>query len=102
MKAVISELKDDTGIIVTEGCDEICSQCPNMTGGRCDSYDRVLRLDRQVLDKTGIDYGKELMWKDVVSFVNDRILNTGMFEAICSECEWYELCRDIREKRRKK
>lgn len=99
MEAVISDLKDDSDIIVTEGCDEICSQCPNMTGGRCDDYDRVSYLDTQVMDQTGIDYGKKLRWKDVVSAVNDRILKTAMFETICSECRWYELCRDMRERR---
>ena len=55
MEAVISELKDDSVIIVTKGCDEICSQCPHRTGGRCDDYDRVLYLDTQVMDQTGID-----------------------------------------------
>ena len=99
MEAVISELKDDSVIIVTKGCDEICSQCPHRTGGRCDDYNRVLYLDTQVMDQTGMDYGRELRWKDVVSVVHDRILETDMFGTICSGCQWFELCREVREKR---
>ena len=51
------------------------------------------------MDQTGMDYGRELRWKDVVSVVHDRILETDMFETICSGCQWFELCREVREKR---
>ncbi len=98
MKNVIRELEADTGVLVTEGCDEICSQCPNRTGDGCDSGDRVLQLDRRVLESLGTDCGRELRWKDAAASVHDRILKTNVFDAICSECEWYALCRHIRER----
>ena len=99
MKDVIGDLNDDSKITVTNGCDDICNHCPNMKNNTCIHEKKVSHLDRKVLENTAVCYGKELIWKDGVSLVYEHILKRDMFHKICGECEWYELCRKIREER---
>ena len=99
MKEVIGKLNDDTKITVIKGCDDICSHCPNMTDNTCTHNDKVSNLDRKVLENMADGSGNELTWKDAFKTVYDNILDTDMFDRICGECEWYELCKKIREER---
>ncbi len=54
-----------------------------------------------MIKATGISPEKELFPKEASSLVKEKILKTGMFDDICSECEWYELCKKIKDERRK-
>lgn len=99
MEDVISRLNDDTKIIVNDGCDEICSHCPNMINNTCIYDNKVYSLDREVLNIAAIRYGQKLIWKDVIALINEHILDAGMLKKICGECEWYGLCEKIKEER---
>ena len=101
MKDVIRDLTNETKITVIQECDDICSHCPNREENRCKSYKKVQNLDRNVIKATGISPEKELSPKEASSLVKEKILKTGMFDDICSECEWYELCEKIKDERRK-
>ena len=98
MEQKIKMLSDETTILVQEGCDEICEKCPNREQNTCRDFAKVRRLDDDVKDACGISYSDKIMWMDISSTVRERILNTELFERICHDCEWHDLCNDTLER----
>lgn len=89
-------------IIIQEGCDEICERCPKRERNVCTEYEKVRRLDTEVMEACGLFYGDRVLWTDVMDSIRERIFDTGLFERICCDCEWYGLCTEIKEKRWKR
>jgi hypothetical protein len=89
MNEVVSKLDE---IIIQEGCDEICTHCPHKKG-QCVSYEKVKRLDESVLSCCDLHYGEHVRWNEVAKKVRETIFETPMFEKICGDCGWYDLCR---------
>ena len=91
-------LEADPGKIVriTDGPDEICSACPELKGGVCESNEKSGRYDAGVLAMTGTAAGKKLSWREYRDLVRQMILLPGRRGEICGDCRWNELCRDLR------
>ena len=47
---------------LTEGADDLCAACPHNAGGRCDSQEKVTRMDRGVLAALDLSYGQRDSW----------------------------------------
>lgn len=94
-------LADDTDIILTEGCDDVCVACPYNHDGACASLEKVKSLDENVLARLNLNYRDRLTWKAFSEKALNLLLNSDEFSAVCSECEWYELCTKINSKRAK-
>lgn len=96
-------------IQICEGCDELCSVCPNreevaanesgkLTGQNafiCNSPDKVEKMDSAVMRICALDIGARLAWQAARQKAKTLILQTEQFEAVCGECSWYELCESI-------
>ena len=95
MKRMIDDLVQGGDIILHEGCDDICSKCPNNDEGKCTSLDKVDRMDRDVLKVCGLAYGERLKYKDASLQAKEKIFATEEFARICGDCEWYETCKRI-------
>ena len=98
MNELIASLTDDTGLIINEGCDDVCSACPYNEQGRCTSLDKVAGMDAGVMDACGLTYGESVRWGDISSSVREKIFTTDRFEAVCRDCQWFSLCSHILEK----
>ena len=89
--------RPDTAVTLAEGRDDLCAACPHMAGGRCDSEEKVNRLDRGVLEACGFSAGETRSWSALARTAGEQVLETDMFEKICGDCEWFDLCRATRE-----
>lgn len=97
MKSIIKELKKGSEIVIEEGCDYLCSECPNKKEDKCNSFDKVKRIDEGVLDACGFHYNQLGDWAEFASEAKEKILDTDFFKTICHDCEWYELCLSTEE-----
>ena len=84
-------------IQLTEGADDVCAACPHNAGGRCDSQEKVTRMDRGVLAALDFSYGQRDSWDALARRAAERVLSTEEFERICADCQWIELCRNTRK-----
>ncbi|MBB5183570.1 DUF1284 domain-containing protein [Catenisphaera adipataccumulans] len=66
-----------------EDCDTICASCPRRVGDHCSSVipDKIDKKVRKYL-KQGYSW---------------NTMNQTLFSKICKGCEWYPLCKRIRE-----
>ena len=99
MDALVRRLtaRPDTAVTLTEGRDNVCAVCPHMAGGRCDSEEKVNRLDKGVLEACGFSAGETHSWSVLARTAREQVLEKDTFEKVCGCCEWFELCRDTRK-----
>ena len=98
MNRITESLMAGGEIILHEGCDDICSACPNNKEGRCTSLDKVDRMDREVLKVCDFSYGDRLDPEKATSYAKEKVFEKEEFARICGCCQWYETCRKIRIK----
>ncbi len=91
--------RPDQTVRLIDGCDDLCLACPNRKEDPrnighdiCDSQEKVLRMDREVILACGFNPGEEAAWEVLAKSAKDKILLTAAFENICAECCWYDLC----------
>lgn len=96
MKWVSETLRANTDIKITlvEGCDSLCSMCPNNVGGACSSLDKVELMDKNVLSICNLSYGEKLTWAEASENAVRKIFKTDSFIRICESCQWFELCKN--------
>lgn len=93
MAIVIRRLESNPPVLLSAQTDVICAKCPNNRGGVCDTAEKVLEYDRQVLSLTGLSEGDVMPYAEFRRAVNERILLPGRREEICGDCQWSSLCR---------
>lgn len=77
--------------IVTE-TEDICCCCPNNINEKCKSFQQVLRYDNDVLHACGLHSGTVLPYSAFEKLVHEKILDPGLREKICGDCQWSSLC----------
>lgn len=98
MSAVIAELQaHDPAVRLVTHCDTLCAACPHNVGGVCESAEKVLRYDEQVLTHCGFAAGTVLRWTALRQAVRDRILRRELLHAVCGDCQWAEICAAKKE-----
>ena len=84
-------------IQIEEGCDELCRACPNREGDSCNSPDKVSRMDTAVRTLCHLQTGDISTWKELKDLAKTNILLSGAFDEVCGDCNWYELCKSVRQ-----
>lgn len=92
MARLLAELTPDSSVRLTVGTDAVCGPCPNNRGGLCDKPDRVAGYDRAVLALCGLGEGYILAFGAFTRLVQERILDAGLREGICGDCQWNAVC----------
>ncbi|MEG0005549.1 MAG: DUF1284 domain-containing protein [Clostridium sp.] len=84
----------DEVISLVNGDDNICSKCPSLKNGICDSEENVSLLDRGALEALSMKTGHEYRYNDLASH-RDKVLDKALHGKICSTCQWYKegVCR---------
>ena len=81
--------------IVISG-DIICDKCPNYLDGKCkkdaDAYDRIRRMDLEVLNISGIEIGSIDTCASYFDTVNRCVQGKSQVVNICGNCQWSEKC----------
>ena len=88
----LAALAPDTPVKLVVNTDEICTACPNNTGGTCEKPDLVADYDRQVLSRCGLTEGEVLPFGCFTALVEEKILSSGHRREICGGCQWNGLC----------
>lgn len=92
MRTIIQQLEKNPTIRISAQTDRICSKCPNNKQGFCETEDKVIAYDRQVLHACGLSEGMVMPYADFKNAVYKNILLPNKREAICGNCQWTALC----------
>ena len=79
-------------VCLTVGTDEVCTACPNNSGGVCCKPAQVAGYDRGVLAACGLSEGAVLPFGRFTALVQERILGPGLRREICGSCQWDGIC----------
>lgn len=97
MKYIISVLDKNPEVIIIDGCDDICSKCPEMKNYLCNSKnggeELVKNMDFNVIKKLGIKSGMSFNYKEINNSVKEIFKTKKDLEGICSVCSWKDICR---------
>lgn len=89
MAAVLSGLRADTAIELSEGLDCICGNCPNRDSG-CPN---AAKYDRRVLEACGLTAGQKMTWAEFAGKLMECVTDPGKLEEICGDCRWIPICK---------
>lgn len=92
MTYIKSKLADNPLICITNQADVICSKCPNLMEGICNTQDKVTEYDRKVLEKCHLSSGDILPFLTFHNLILDNIIRPRKREEICGNCQWTSLC----------
>lgn len=93
MAAVIDGLTPDTPVRLTRGADTICSACPGNNDGVCAAAEKSDRYDAAVLKLCGSAEGDVLPYGRLAALIAEKVINCGLRETVCGDCEWSDICR---------
>ena len=84
------------GVVVTEGADEVCRACPELSGAECVSEQaggdaEIRRIDARAMELLGVTPGDVLAWDESGRRV-PAILD-AWFDEACDGCTWFDVCR---------
>lgn len=95
MSKVIHTLKKNTVIEITKSCDIICRSCPNNIDDLCKYQEKASIFDSKTLEKSKISEGEQLSWEEFSNRII-KIIKSGEREKICKNCEWNDICGQIK------
>lgn len=93
MTSMIRSLSANPIICLSTETDAICTKCPNNTKGSCTTDEKVMQYDRKVLEHCGLANGVCMHYSDFSQLIHKQILQRGLREEICGDCQWNALCR---------
>lgn len=96
MERVVSSLRSPDGLTVrlSNSCDDICSFCPNETGGYCRERDSVLGKDRSAVQFLGLREDLVLPAGPLMEHVREKLSGLADIGTVCGDCEWANLCNE--------
>lgn len=95
MQGILERLEQENpSIVLVAAADCICSGCPNLTDGLCETADLVQNYDRQVLSLCSLRENDTLHWQTFSALVAERILSQGKRADICGNCQWATVCNE--------
>lgn len=93
MAIIYSSLKKEDQITVTFGEDTICQKCPNMKDSLCSSQSKVYKYDEQVAKACRFKKDQVLTYGEFLQTTYEQIISKRQLVNICSDCEWYDICK---------
>ncbi len=95
MTEILRQMKLDEPLVrLTVGGDAICAGCPNLMNGVCVQRDKVAGYDKKVLELCGLEEGAVLPASRFRRLVREAILDKGLRERVCGDCQWSAICID--------
>lgn len=92
MGKILKQMDNNPLLIVINESDIICSHCPNLVEGSCNTYELVRNYDNKVLSLCGLPSGTVIRWNDFRNLVKENILKKNRRKEICSNCSWNDIC----------
>lgn len=79
-------------VIITKGCDDICSLCPHRIEDKCDTEEKVTRFDKNALRVLEICENNYYRWKELCDIFYKKIVMQGRLQDVCGDCFWKSIC----------
>ena len=93
MYRTLQELgQEGSKVVLTDGCDHICTACPNNIGGVCETDDKVRAIDGRALEAMGLKYGDSVQWRELCTLAKKNVIDSGKLKEVCGNCEWMDIC----------
>lgn len=92
MEKMLGIFQQNVPVKLVVHTDEICSRCPNNEEHLCNSRDKVEVYDREVLKTCGLSEGQVFEFLEFAKLIQERIIDTGVRESICGDCQWNNIC----------
>lgn len=73
--------------------DVLCNSCPNNIESECITNEKVKKFDEKVLSYCDMKSGQVLSIQEFLQSTKEMILEKDLQPSICSECEWYSICK---------
>lgn len=88
----LSESEGESIVIVTEGPDQVCAQCPELGDNRCESplgnEEKVRIWDSKIREGLGLSYGERITIKELLDLIEEKAPL-----GFCKErCPWKVFC----------
>lgn len=98
MEEMLEKFLAGASVQLTLQEDEICSACPNNLVQGCEAGRKVQRFDRSVLAYCGFEEGQQLPFREFVEKVQEKILTPGKRTEICGDCQWGNICDQVKSR----
>lgn len=93
MVQTIKYLNEENPLIrLTCGSDEICKACPNRREGGCVAEEKVSKIDKGCLEKTGLEESSLMKYSEYAKLIQSKIILKDVGKKICGDCQWKKLC----------
>lgn len=90
MKEILTE--QNPMITLVRETDDICCACPHNKEGVCDAAQKVYDYDTGVLKSCGLEENEKQPFLTFYRQVAEQILEQGIGEKICGNCQWRRIC----------
>ena len=80
--------------------DSLCRSCPHENDAACEKEDWVQHLDRAIAKKCGLRSGLWISWQELCAIMDEHVFDTDIWEKLCAECEWYDLCKKVHQEKK--
>lgn len=80
-------------LLVAIAPDVVCRACPHQSGEGCTFQDKVLGLDRRVIQALGLKDGIELTLSEGLAHTKGRLHE--LISGCCNGCEWQPVCLNL-------
>jgi hypothetical protein len=84
--------QEETPIEVTQGVDDLCGPCPNLSDNRCISpfgdEEKVRRWDARIIEGLGLTYGEKRTAGELRTLINHK----APLDFCRNRCPWKTIC----------
>lgn len=84
--------RDDPEVLLTDGCDELCSACPNRENGQCVTDRKVRGIDERAAAAMEVKTGETLTWRELSEKAKEKVILSGKLKDVCRDCQWIGIC----------
>lgn len=85
-------LNENPKISLVKGVDDICKNCPNNVGGKCNKEESVSGNDKRTYEAIKDDVNGDETWEELTEIVYKNIINKGRLKQVCETCRWSDIC----------
>lgn len=87
MNTIIEKIKEENKVEIIFSLDNICWKCPNKNNDECVTNDKVIEIDKKIVQCFGIEE-KDYIYLELVEEIKEKLTEEKK-KYICGSCEWY-------------
>ncbi len=93
LRAILGRVEKEE-IVVYNGADDVCGNCPYLKDGRCqydkDADEKIRKMDEMALRLLKVDPNIRIKWQEVKKKIPEIFIGWQM--NYCKDCDWKGVC----------